>query len=162
MNIIKPYAKMLSPRNPSESFTNEDGVILLKNIEYYARVSHRSEDAITADSYDRILRSVVLNHGDFSVIEHEKVTVEAIVDRGITHEWVRHRLFSYTQESTRFVNYVKKMLPSFIVPPFTKEQEKDGAKIIWDVMIDKVEKSYEALVNMGCAPQIARSLFPNA
>src|SRR3990167_2828581 len=108
MQIIAPYAKMMSPligyysSEPVSAsagmFTRSDGIAMLRRIEYAARVSHRSEDAITEDSYDRLLRSVVMQHGDLSVIEHEKVTVEAVVDRGITHEWVRHRIGSYTQE----------------------------------------------------------------
>lgn len=174
--IVTPYARMLSPqlgydsidRNGSPcvirstDFTPQDGIAMLRRIEYAARVSHRSEEAITWDSYDRILRSVVLQHGDMSVIEHATVTVEAVVDRGITHEWVRHRLFSYTQESTRFVNYVKKMLPSFIVPKFTAEQETNNARYIWETAIQHLENAYVQLITAGCAPQLARSVFPNA
>lgn len=174
MIIEAPYARMISPRigyndgdselviAPEEPFTIRDGVALLRKIEWAARISHRSEEAITPSSYEKIIRSVVLQHGDMSVTEHATVTVEAFVDRGITHEWVRHRLFSYTQESTRFVNYVKKMLPKFIRPVFTKEQDEKGANHIWEVAIEHLENAYVKLIEAGCAPQIARSVFPNA
>jgi thymidylate synthase (FAD) len=115
----------------------------LKRIEYAARVSHRSEDetalVVAEREYlmntggplsdaseeirlaevakcEKFIRAVVLQHGDWSVTEHVSASVEFLVDRGITHEIVRHRLAAYTQESTRFVNYAKKMPPTFIYP----------------------------------------------
>jgi thymidylate synthase (FAD) len=42
-----------------------------------------------------------------SVFEHGAITVEFVVDRGISHELVRHRLFAFSQESTRYCNYGK-------------------------------------------------------
>lgn len=170
MKIVQPYAKMLSPVDPERQFDIKDGVYMLRRIEYYARVSHRSEDKVTWDSYDKFLRSVVLNHGDMSVIEHEKVTVEALVDRGITHEWVRHRVGSYTQESTRFVNYNKPGQQAQFIRPLTlpnpetitagtDEMFIDDA---WDAAIQQSEDSYKVLIDRGVAPQIARSVFPNA
>lgn len=89
---------------------------MLELAEYCARISHRSEDRITHGSAQKLLQFIVMGKGDFSVIEHSMMVVEFLVDRGITHELVRHRIASYTQESTRFVNYEKKMPPSFIYP----------------------------------------------
>ena len=113
MKIVRPYAKILSCSAP---VVPEDLYSTLRPIEWAARVSHRSEDSAGPGTTKRFIEAVVLQHGDWSVVEHVSVTVDALVDRGITHEWVRHRLFSYTQESTRFVNYEKKMPPSFIYP----------------------------------------------
>lgn len=110
MRIVKPYAELLNIPN------TELGIDMLRVIEKAARVSHRSEEVQTADSWRRFLETVVIQHGDWSVVEHVTASVEFLVDRGITHELVRHRLFSYTQESTRFVNYEKKMPPSFVYP----------------------------------------------
>lgn len=107
MKIVQPYAKILYSAGLPYA---------LSQIEYAARVSHRSEDAMTENSTKRFLEAVVIKHGDWSVVEHVSASVEMLVDRGITHEIVRHRIASYTQESTRFVNYVKKMPPSFIYP----------------------------------------------
>jgi len=105
MKIVLPYAKIhQAPENP------------LPIIEAAGRISHRSEEAQTSESWDRFIRTVVIQHGDWSIVEHVSVSVDMLVDRGITHELVRHRLFSFTQESTRFVNYEKKMPPSFIYP----------------------------------------------
>ena len=154
MQTIKPYAEImwLSDRNA--------GIQLLRKIEYCARVSHRSEEAMTDSSWHRFLTAVVLQHGDWSVTEHGTVTVDAIVDRGVTHEWVRHRLGAYTQESTRFCNYgksgeIKAIVPFEIVP--------DGEELrSWIRSISDAELEYLRLLKAGYTPQIARSVLPNA
>jgi thymidylate synthase (FAD) len=157
MQIAKPYAKIL---NPCDAYTTLDNMfaVMVKHCEYAARVSHRSEDAIKEDSAERLLRFIVMNKGDFSVIEHASFSVEFLVDRGITHEIVRHRLFSYTQESTRFVNYVKKMPPSFIEPPINDPTLLS----IWKEAIENIEIAYKTLIDFKVSPQLARSVFPNA
>jgi thymidylate synthase (FAD) len=179
MKIIKPYAKLLplpgwAVQSTGDSFTTNMGLALLKHVEWCARISHRSEDAVTEDSWKRIIQSVVLDHGDWSVVEHASVSVDAYVDRGITHEWVRHRLFSYTQESTRFVNYDKKIPPSFVNPfdmmvdyPGDTEEEKfqlkvREASIKWHKAIENLEDTYKEILALKFPPQIARSVFPNA
>jgi thymidylate synthase (FAD) len=183
MKIVKPYAKIL---------TNDYMEDCIKKIEYAARISHRSEDDMKEGSSERFLTAVVLNHGDWSVVEHVSVSVEMLVDRGITHEIVRHRIASYTQESTRFVNYVKKMPPSFIYPIPDIEcfyclegdseprlendnvclhycentSEHNGTTCLYDPFwvksILESEKSYKELLAKGWRPQEARSVFPNA
>lgn len=107
MKIVQPYATLLEPDKLHDA---------LSRIEAAGRISHRSEDDQKADTWSRFISAVVIGHGDWSIVEHVTASVEFLVDRGITHEIVRHRLFSYTQESTRFVNYEKKMPPSFIYP----------------------------------------------
>lgn len=161
MKIVEPYARMIAPSDPELEFCRRDGVILLQAVERYARVSHRSEEKQTPDSWERFIRSVVLQHGDWSVTEHEKVSVEMLVDRGITHEIVRHRIASYTQESTRFVNPIKKDGEcKFIMPDFTVAD--DAARGKWLSAVRYAEAHYTDLLNAGCAPQIARSVLPNA
>jgi thymidylate synthase (FAD) len=170
MNIIKPYAKILPTSTAYDSFTKQEGIELLKKIEWCARISHRSEDAVTENSYDRFLRSVVLSHGDWSVVEHASVSVDMYVDRGITHEIVRHRLFSFTQESTRFVNYEKKIPASFVCPIPEEEQTltvvpPDCELTVYDEWrgaIHAAELGYRQLIRKGVSPQVARSVFPNA
>lgn len=148
METVEPYARIINL---------ESGENLLRQVEWIGRISHRSEDAQTPDSWRKFIRAVVLEHGDWSITEHAVVTVDARVDRGITHEWVRHRIGSYTQESSRFVNYEKKMPPLFIKPPLPEEAELD-----WRQSITTAEAAYKRLLAAGCAPQIARSVFPNA
>jgi thymidylate synthase (FAD) len=173
MKIIEPYAKMLRPPDSitdEDYFTQMDGLALLKHVEWCSRISHRSEDKVTEDSWKRIIQNVVIEHGDWSVTEHAVVSVDAYVDRGITHEWVRHRIGAYTQESTRFVNYKNKMGPSFIYPigmtglpaVLTSSDNKGNAALAWHQCIDACEKAYKMILNAGYPPQIARSVFPNA
>lgn len=161
METVNSYARLAGQTFPTDKFGLEDGVSLLRKIEYYARISHASEDAQTDDSWNRFVRSVVLGHGDWSVVEHATVTVIFIVDRGISHELVRHRLFSFTQSSTRFINYVKKMLPSFIVVPFIHDED-GGSSVIWRETMQFVETQYQRLIDRGEPPQLARSVFPNS
>lgn len=165
MKIIQPYAKIITVKDKKE------GINLLRHIEFCARISHRSEEAQTEDSWHRFLTSVVINHGDWSVVEHSSVTVDMYCDRGITHEIVRHRLFAFTQESTRFVSYEKKMPASFIIPDsLSAEFERAGngeqtslsEQQIWAHAIDTAEQSYKRLIALKVPPQIARSVFPNA
>ena len=68
--------------------------------------------------------AAIIRNGHESVIEHVSFTVKFIVDRGVSHEMVRHRLASYSQESTRYCNYSKGQFngeitviePCFLVP----------------------------------------------
>jgi thymidylate synthase (FAD) len=183
MKIVRPYAKIMPLPGALDTKTN--GVELLQYIEHCARISHRAEDKQTDESFDRFLRSVVMDKGDWSVVEHVQLGVEFLVDRGVSHELVRHRLASYTQESTRFVNYEKKMLPSFVYPIVGVECKRclsgnpveismscahrvDGElyqceyEPAWLLSIDTAERSYRELLSHGWRPQEARSVFPNA
>ena len=176
MNIVKPYAKLIPPAGPWQNLTESEfsrfhGIDLLQRIEWAGRISHRSEDAQTADSWKRFIEAVVIGHGDWSIVEHASVSVNMYVDRGITHEIVRHRLFSFTQESTRFVNYEKKMPASFIEPMgLTDDVHRAGngeatelsIRQLWGHAIDTCESVYKQLLQRGLTPQIARSVFPNA
>lgn len=180
MKIVRPYARIVEM---------PEDVNPMKRIEWCARISHRAEEAQTEDSWKRFLKAVVLDHGDWSVVEHISVSVDALVDRGITHEWVRHRLFSFTQESTRFVNYEKKMPPSFIYPKpevecahcldgsrsfehagrWVHNPVEYGGELLrcaydptWLACIRECELSYQKLIKDGWRPQEARSIFPNA
>lgn len=157
LKIVQPYAKLM-PLPGTAIFTPATGRLLARHIEWCARISHRSEDAMKEGSYERFLHSVVLQHGDWSVVEHATVSVDMYVDRGITHELVRHRLFSYTQESTRFVNYKKKMPPSFIMPVDFFALEK----AFWKIGIFTTELIYRLLIKLHISPQISRSVLPNA
>lgn len=170
MNIVKPYVEI----DEYDLGSKEQGIRMLRKIERIARISHRSEEAQTETSWDRFLRAVVLSHGDWSVTEHASVSVEFYVDRGITHEIVRHRLASYTQESTRFVNYEKKMPPSFLYPKENTIDPKSWADAYpvdrwiaqfdedWLKCIETVEDTYKKLIGKGWKPQEARSILPNA
>lgn len=173
MKIIAPSVSLYTPFGP---VTKEDGVKLIQWVEFNGRLSHRSEEAITADSYKRFIPSVVGDHGDWSITEHSSMTAIFRVNRGVTHELVRHRLFSFTQESTRFVNYAKPKWGEgleFIMPAdYGVQQDEewhtsgdhagqstDGPMV--NVLQD-IEDTYMRLIRNGVRPQEARAVLPNA
>lgn len=99
-----------------------DGREVLKMLEKIGRVCYKSENRIEKDSAEKFLRTIIRN-GHESVIEHVNITVKIICDRGVTHEIVRHRIASYSQESTRYCNYSNERFGNeltFIRPTFGK------------------------------------------
>jgi thymidylate synthase (FAD) len=153
MKIIPPSFEIIG---------NLYGVEILKNIERAGRTCYKSEEAITADSAVLFV-SRILKRGHESVIEHDKVTVKIICDRGVTHEIVRHRLASYSQESTRYCNYAKDKFGNeltFIRPFFWNEDEQKYQ--IWQSTMQSIENAYMELLGNGATPEEARSVLPNS
>ena len=153
MKIIEPYFIIESKINGEE---------ILKLIEKTGRTAYKSEDKITEHSASKFIK-MLIEKGHFSVIEHYFVTVRIICDRGITHEIVRHRLASYTQESTRYCNYTKGKFGNeltVIKPVFWNEN--NDKYLIWKETIIQIEKAYNKLIKLGATPQEARSILPNS
>src|SRR5574344_546227 len=76
----------------------------MKLIEAAGRVCYKSEERTTDTSFVDFLEQIV-RRGHESVLEHSMLTVRFICDRGVSHELVRHRLASFSQESTRYCDY---------------------------------------------------------
>lgn len=156
MKIIQPTFDILNPKDIGQ------GIEQLQLIEKLGRISHRSEDKQTYNSYERFIKAVVLDHGDWSIVEHASATVVFRVDRGVTHELVRHRLFSFTQESTRFVNG-RKSYPNgleFIQP--VEIQQKSLTESCLHMSFVRAENDYLGMLDDKIRPQEARSVLPNA
>ena len=139
-----------------------DGAEILKRIEKAGRTCYKSEDRITDESAKAFVRKLI-ERGHESVLEHESITVRFICDRGVSHEIVRHRLASYSQESTRYCNYSGDRFGSeltFIEPCFWKEWTLAYKQ--WSLAVAFAEKEYFALLDCGCTPQEARSVLPNS
>lgn len=139
-----------------------DGAEMLKRIEKAGRTCYKSEDRITAESAEAFVRKLI-ERGHKSVLEHESITVRFICDRGISHEIVRHRLASYSQESTRYCNYSGNRFGNqitFIKPCFL--EEGTGGYKLWKQAMFVAEKEYFELLSWGCTPQEARSVLPNS
>jgi len=143
MNIIEPSVEIID-------CLDEDSI--LTKLEMCGRTAYKSEDKITKGSAERFIRSIIKS-GHGSVLEHVNVTIKFICDRGVTHELVRHRIASYTQESTRYCNYSKKGVV-FILPPwgFTDSDL---------CFLESVERQYNNKINSGQTPQQARAFLPN-
>lgn len=153
MNIIKPSFVIES---------NIDKDYILKQIELAGRTAYKSEDKITEDSAKDFV-NMILKRGHLSVLEHQYITVRIICDRGVSHEIVRHRLASYTQESTRYCNYTKGKFGNEItvIKPIFWDEDDIRYKI-WKESINFAEISYNKLIEQGATPQEARSVLPNS
>ena len=139
-----------------------DGTKILKRIEKAGRTCYKSEDRITEESAKSFVQKLI-ERGHESVLEHESITVRFVCDRGVSHEIVRHRLASYSQESTRYCNYSNDRFGyeiTFIKPCFFKEAK--GAYCSWYNTMDFAECAYFDMLEDGCTPQEARSVLPNS
>lgn len=128
-------------------------------IEAAGRTCYKSEDKITEDSAEKFVK-MIRKRGHVSVIEHASATFRIVTDRGITHEIVRHRLASYSQESTRYCNYGKEKFGkeiSVVRPPGLLGT---AAYEVWKTAMVSAELDYFRLLEAGAKPQIARSVLP--
>lgn len=94
---------------------------------------------------------------------HEKrISVRWTCDRGVSHEFVRHRVFSFAQESTRYCNYSKDKFGheiTYIQPCW--EMQKDEEELFL-LQLEQAQNAYNALISSGWKPQQARAILPNA
>ena len=148
---------------PSFEFLQEiDGEEILNRLERAGRVCYKSEDKITDNSAKKFLANII-NRGHESVLEHEKITVSIICDRGVSHELVRLRIASYSQESTRYCNYTKEKFGNeltFISPCFCSQDY--SMYLLWSDQMQQIENTYNKLIKIGATPQEARSVLPNS
>ena len=154
MKIVKPGWRVLTKKNELSMY---------KELEEIARTCYKSEDLITPDgsSAERMIRALVKN-GHYAMLDHAHLTVKFQVDRGISHELVRHRLAAFAQESTRYCNYSKDKFGNEItvVEPYFF---KDCARYtIWKDACESAETAYFELLRTGASPQEARSVLPNS
>ena len=153
MKIVKPGVEFITPI---------DGNVILKLLEECGRVCYKSESQITETSAPTFVGNI-LKRGHESVLEHCSFTVKFTCDRGVSHEIVRHRLASYSQESTRYCNYgagqfgreITVIAPCFLNP------NTDGWEL-WKEGCEAAETAYFNLLEYGCSPQEARSVLPNS
>ena len=156
MKIIKPYYEILDDLNQET---------MLKKIEYAGRKCYKSEDRIQEGSADKFIANII-KRGHGSVLEHYSFSVLFVCDRGVSHELVRHRLASYSQESTRYVNYSKDKYgreitviePSF----FEKDTTNLSPYLMWKFACESAEAYYMGLLDSGCKPEEARSVLPHS
>lgn len=148
-----------------------DGLQMLKNITEAGRICYQSEKIGGEAEFVRSL----IQRGHESVIEHEKISVVLTCDRGVTHEIVRHRIASYSQESTRYcdyngekfdgqisvVNIVGGILRDKRMEYLTPEDQTAIISEWLNACID-AETHYRRLTALGASPQIARSVLPNS
>ena len=153
MQIIEPSVQLEDEINGTE---------IIKKIERIGRVCYKSENNITEDSAERFIKNIIKN-GHESVLEHVSITLRVICDRGVSHEIVRHRIASYSQESTRYCNYSKDKFENeitFIKPCFWNKGEMNY--ILWKEYCETTERVYKEMLEHGATPEQARSILPNS
>ena len=153
MRLIKPYAEICK---------DFDGEEMLKKIERVARTCYKSEGKIKDGSARKMVAGLIKSGHD-AMLEHASVTVKFVVDRGISHELVRHRMASFAQESTRYCNYIKDDFGSeitFIVPKYLDGES--AAHDAWKDTMKYCEDAYFKLLDIGLTPQEARAVLPNS
>ena len=138
-----------------------DPMKILKDIERAGRVCYKSENNITEDSCITFCKSII-SRGHEAVIEHSQLSVRFTVDRAIANELVRHRIASYCQESTRYVNYskdkfcneIKVIEPEELLPRDSTDYS------IWWMACKNAEDAYMAMISNNIKPEIARNVLP--
>ena len=169
MNILRAKYEIQTP-------ISEGGIEELKLIEKVARTCYKSEDKITDDGESaKKIVSNLLNVGHEAMLEHSFLSVRFWIDRAIATEVVRHRLFSFAQESTRYVNYSKEkygneinvidITPCIDNDPKMKNVDSDslgGLYVEWLNAMKDAEEHYMNMIAYGASPQTARSVLPNS
>jgi len=153
MKIIEPYYIIE---------TDIDSDMILTKLESAGRTCYKSEDKIDSGTSRKFVK-MIISRGHETVLEHQSITVRVICDRGVTHEIVRHRIASYSQESTRYCNYNKDKFGNEITvirPYFWSSNSEKYA--IWIDAMKACESAYLNLINLGATPQEARSVLPNS
>lgn len=147
-----------------EILTPIDGIKELQHIEKIGRVCYKSEDKITNDGESaKKFVKMIIDRGHEAMIEHSSLSIKFIVDRGVTHELVRHRIASFAQESTRYCNYTKDKFNweiTFIKPCFWDKSDSNFKE--WEIACKNAENTYLNMIINGATPQEARSVLPNS
>lgn len=158
MKIVKPKYQIVLP------FPDWDTarVVLYQAIEKAGRTCYKSESRITPQSAEAFVRRMAIS-GHEAMLEHASLTIRFTVDRGISHELVRHRMASFAQESTRYCDYSSGRFGeelTFIRPCFLKEGTPEYE--LWSDTMRDAESTYMQMLKLGLTPQEARSVLPNS
>ena len=158
---------------------------LYRAIERAGRTCYKSEANMTEDSAAAFVRAMVRS-GHEAMLEHAYIAVRFTLDRGLSHELVRHRMAAFAQESTRWCNYSKDKFDgqcTFILPydEIRSEQERKMDCDVWDEAAEQectrrtreivnewtdacmdAEAHYLRMLELGASPEIARAALNNS
>jgi thymidylate synthase (FAD) len=143
MLIVEPNATIMYP---------EDWDAELRRIERAARTCYQSEGDDPGGMFEKLY-----TRGHHAMLEFGHMTVRFVCDRGVSHELVRHRLCSFAQESTRYVNYNKRMT---VVRPSTFSSWPVIIQESWEGAMLNCEIVYDRMIRDGLPPQEARAVLP--
>lgn len=131
----------------------------LERIELIGRVAYKSEDRIKPGTARKFVK-MILERGHETLIEHISATVKFVINRGTLLQITRHRLASFTGESTKFCRYDSGDM-TFIRPSWWDEWS-ETARRTWLESMEIAEKNYIVLLNEGSKPEQAREILPNS
>lgn len=157
MQIVSPSVQVLYPTS------YEEGRSALSRMELAGRTCYKSEDKATKESAPKFAR-MILGRQHESVIEHLSATFRIICDRGVSHEIVRHRIASFSQESTRYVNYGKRGVQIISPASAFPEHLEEGSDMlaVWQCAMEQAEHCYNRMIELGAPPELARAVLPNS
>lgn len=168
---------------------------MLDMIKRYSENPYSRLKVVKADSTGAIIGSVWITTNYRVIVENnwekdliyyspnpvplhpKRITVHFVCDRGVSHEFVRHRVMSFAQESTRYCNYSKDKFGNeltFIQPcwldderlklygPYHTVIRDKSLESIFIASLNNAEKDYIDLIDLGWKPQEARAVLPNS
>jgi thymidylate synthase (FAD) len=152
MNIIKPQVTF-------EDATPNIGQV----IEKAARTCYKSHDKMCEGSAERLFNQIVKQHHHDSVAEHGSIILQVVTDRAVLAQLTRHRHFSFSVESQRYVNYSKDKFGNEIKVIKPEGIEEGTMQFdIWSKAMQEAEHYYFTLINSKCKPEVSRSVLPNS
>lgn len=125
------------------------------DIKAAARTCYKSDAKGNPAEFVKRLR----RNGHMAMLEFADFTFHLRVPRGVSHELVRHRMCSFAQESTRYVNYGGKDI-EFIAPYWAEDEGMDEPYGLWLEHMRRCESAYHKLIDSGLKPQDARGVLP--
>lgn len=139
-----------------------DGIKIMKRLERACRTCYRSEEKITEDSYKKLISNCI-NSGHESVLEHEKITVRVTCDNGFYKDVTRHRIASFSIESTRFCNYGKDKFGRDVkvIRPCNLEEGTELYEL-WKKDMEIMSDIYIEMSDKGALPDQLRMILPHS
>lgn len=138
-----------------------DRLVALAARRCYSALPAEKIDEKMSDSEVKRLLGFLRQRNHLSPFEHADFTFSVDgVSRALSHQLVRHRIASYSQESQRYVNYMKIDRLPFVVPPTIAANEQ--ARLIYDKTVETTLNAYRQMVEAGVPSEDARYIFPNA
>ena len=153
MKIIDASYTILRP----QAFTVDTVAAIYSAIATAARTCYQS----TGDNDAQLVKRLVASGHD-AMLEHATMTVRFTVDRGVSHELVRHRIASFAQESTRYCNYSKDKFDGEITVVKPPLEEDSAAYEVWHYGCTAADSCYHWMLAAEAPPEIARSVLPTS
>lgn len=153
MKVIQPDVQILDELDYKQ---------ILNKISMRGRVCYKSTHV---DENSEKFVAGLIARGHESVLEHVSFSVLFVCDRGVSHEIVRHRIASYSQESTRYCNYSQDRFGNGITvvyPAFRSQEKSSIVDSLWVAACVRAEDYYFEMLANGATAQEARSVLPNS